>query len=49
MDAPAIQNLEYLRRLIEEIKASEEPLDEIRLRMLRGSGMGFDAVSGEEV
>lgn len=49
MDAPAIQNLEYLRRLIEEIKASEIPQDDERLRMLRGSGMGFDAMTGEEV
>lgn len=49
MDTAAIQNLEYLRQLIEEIRRSESVQDDARLRMPQGSGMGFDTVGREEV
>ena len=47
MDQPAIQNLDFIRQLIAEIKSL--PSDDMaRLRMLYGSGMGTDAVSQED-
>jgi hypothetical protein len=44
----AIQNLEFLRRLIEEARAEDTYADMMRLRMLQGSGMGTDSVSDGE-
>lgn len=44
MDDPAIQNLDYLRQLIAELRDSEYA-DMARLRMLQGSGMGTDAMT----
>jgi hypothetical protein len=49
MDTAAIQNLEYLRQLIAEIRLQESMRDEDRLRMPQGSGMGFGSVTREEV
>lgn len=41
---PAIQNLDFLRQLIAEIRSL--PQDDVeRLRMLYGSGVGTDSVS----
>lgn len=41
---PAIQNLDYLRQLIMEVR-SMQPEDDERLRMLTGYGMGTDALT----
>jgi len=35
MDSPAIKNLEFLRMLIAEARASDPQADQDRLRMLR--------------
>lgn len=47
MDDAAIQNLEFLRRLIEEIRMAEPSRDDQGLRMLQGSGMGLDGLTVE--
>lgn len=44
----AIQNLDFLRRLIEEARAENTYEDMVRLRMLMGSGLGTDAARPEE-
>lgn len=44
IEQPAIQNLDYLRQLILETRAGQ-PVDEERLRMLNGYGMGTDAIT----
>lgn len=41
----AIQNLEFLRRLIDEARREDAYADMARLRMLQGTGLGTDAVS----
>lgn len=38
----ALQNLEFLRRLIEEVRAEDPYADMAILRMLQGTGMGTD-------
>lgn len=43
-DSPAIQNLDFLRQLIAEARANRPELDDARLRMLHGSGMGTDSL-----
>lgn len=48
MDGAAIQNLDFLRRLIEEARQSEEFRDALRLRMLQGYGVGTDATTNEQ-
>jgi hypothetical protein len=48
MNDAAIQNLEFLRRLIEEARQSDAYKDAEKLRMYQGSGMGFDAVDRSE-
>lgn len=45
---PAIQNLEFLRRLIEEARRESSYEDMVRLRMLLGSGLGTSQVGEEE-
>lgn len=47
-DQAAIQNLDYLRRLIAETRAAEPYDDMARLRMLYGMGVGTDAVTEED-
>lgn len=47
MDA-AIQNLEFLRQLINEVRREMPFLDMERLRMLYGSGMGTDSLTVEQ-
>lgn len=47
MDA-AIQNLEFLRRLIEEARAENSMADMAKLRMLQGSGMGTDSLTTKQ-
>jgi hypothetical protein len=44
MDGAAIQNLEFLRRLIAESRAQQETQDMERLRMFYGMGVGTDSV-----
>ena len=44
MEQPAIQNLEFLRKLIAESKEMPSQ-DETRLRMIHGTGMGTDAIT----
>jgi hypothetical protein len=43
-EAPAIQNLEFLRQLIAEARAEQQDMDDVRLRMLQGTGMGTDSL-----
>lgn len=38
----ALQNLDYLRQLIEEVRAEDPYADMAILRMLQGTGMGTD-------
>lgn len=47
MDA-ALQNLDFLRRLIAEVRGEPEYLDMERLRMRQGSGMGTDGLTVEQ-
>lgn len=47
MDA-AIQNLEFLRRLIEEARADNTYADMAKLRMRQGTGMGTDAITNKQ-
>jgi hypothetical protein len=46
MQEPAIENLDYLRQLIAEIRSSYDDME--RLRMLYGTGMGTDALQQED-
>jgi hypothetical protein len=44
---PAIQNLDFLRQLISEIR--DLPQDDVdRLRMLYGTGMGTDGLTTQQ-
>jgi hypothetical protein len=43
MNDPAIQNLEFIRQLIEEMRADESYRDMLRLRMLQGGEGGVNA------
>jgi hypothetical protein len=47
MNDPAIQNLEYLRQLIAEVRGEVPYLDMLRLRMLQDTGMGVDDIVEE--
>jgi|APGre2960657373_1045057.scaffolds.fasta_scaffold145955_2 hypothetical protein len=42
MNDPAIQNLDYLRQLIAEVRGEDPYLDMLRLRMMQDTGMGVD-------
>lgn len=44
----ALQNLEFLRRLIEEARQEPSYEDMLRLRMLYGSSLGTGQVGEEE-
>jgi hypothetical protein len=42
MNEPSIQNLDFIRQLIAELRA-DEPYDDLeRLRMIYGQGIGTD-------
>jgi hypothetical protein len=47
MNDPAIQNLEYLRQLIAEVRGEVPYLDMLRLRMLQDTGTGVDDIVEE--
>lgn len=47
MDESAIQNLDYLRQLIAEVRAQSEWEDMERLRMFYGLGVGTGMVEGQ--
>jgi hypothetical protein len=47
MNDPAIQNLDYLRQLIAEVRGEDPYLDMLRLRMMQDTGMGVDATVEE--
>jgi hypothetical protein len=47
MSDPAIQNLEFLRRLIAEVRGDAPVMDTLRLRMLQDTGMGMDDIVEE--
>jgi hypothetical protein len=47
MDETALQNLDFLRQLIAEVRESEASADAERLRMLQGYGVGTDALTVE--
>ena len=44
MDQPAIQNLDFLRKLIAETQQYPSE-DAARLRMIQGTGMGTDSMT----
>lgn len=44
MDDAAIQNLEFLRQLIAEVRGDAPIMDMLRLRMLQ-NGMGMNAIT----
>jgi len=46
MNESAIQNLEYLRQLIAEVRGESPYLDMERLRMLYGYGLGTERTEG---
>lgn len=48
MNDAAILNLDFLRRLIEEARASEEFKDALRLRMIQNTGVGTDAITTQQ-
>lgn len=45
----AIQNLDYIRQLIDAVRAYEQMDDMDRLRMIYGTGVGTDTVSDQQV
>ena len=47
MDNAAIQNLDFLRQLIAEIRSDQNYDDAAKLRMLQGTGMGLDGIRQE--
>jgi hypothetical protein len=44
----AIQNLEYIRQLIDAVRQYESMDDMERLRMIYGTGVGTDAVADQQ-
>lgn len=44
----ALQNLDFLRQLIEEARREDPVMDMLTLRMLHGTGMGTGQVGEEE-
>lgn len=44
MNQPAIQNLDYLRRLIKEVRQDRPAVDMQRIRMFNGLGIGTNQV-----
>jgi hypothetical protein len=44
----AIQNLDYIRQLIEAVRAYETMSDMERLRMIYGTGVGTDTVADQQ-
>ena len=47
MDA-AITNLDYLRRLIQEVRRPNPQMDAEKLRMLHGYGVGTDSMTNKQ-
>jgi len=47
-EQPAIQNLDYLRQLIQEVRGQAPMADAESLRMLHGYGMGTDAMTNKQ-
>lgn len=45
MDDAAIQNLEFLRRLIDEVRGDTPIMDMLRLRMLQQGDTGMRAIT----
>jgi hypothetical protein len=45
MNEPAIQNLDFLRKLIADTRREAPAMDMAKLRMRQGSGMGTDAIT----
>jgi len=43
----AIENLDYLRQLIEEVRRDPQLMDMLRLRMIQETGMGTDGTVEE--
>lgn len=44
----AIQNLDFLRQLITEARGKDESGDDQKLRMLRNTGVGTDAITNKQ-
>lgn len=44
-EQPSIQNLDYLRQLIQEVRGQSPMGDMQRLRMLQGYGVGTDSLT----
>jgi hypothetical protein len=47
MNESAIQNLEYLRQLIAEVRGESPYMDMLKLRMMQDTGMGVDQIVEE--
>jgi hypothetical protein len=47
MNESAIQNLEYLRQLIAEVRGDNPYMDMLKLRMMQDTGMGVDQIVEE--
>jgi hypothetical protein len=47
-EQPAIQNLDYLRQLIQDAREQAPMADMESLRMLQGYGMGTDAMTNKQ-
>jgi hypothetical protein len=48
MNESAIQNLDYLRQLIAELRTEAPYMDMQKLRMLQGYGVGTDAMTNQQ-
>jgi hypothetical protein len=48
MNESAIQNLDYLRQLIAELRTESPYMDMQKLRMLQGYGVGTDAMTNQQ-
>lgn len=47
-EQPAVQNLDYLRQLIQEARGQAPMADMEKLRMLQGYGMGTDSLTTQQ-
>ena len=47
-EQPAVQNLDYLRQLIQEAREQAPMADMAKLRMLQGYGVGTDSMTTQQ-
>ena len=48
MDDPAIQNLEFLRQLIADVRGDAPFMDMLRLRMMQQGDQGMNALTAQQ-